>query len=104
MSSEYMWKLIVTQFKASPGENPQNYLQKKTPEIESMFFIGVVVIFCACVFFCIHMCIQCLGHFYLLHTAFLTPTSPSLIPSYPCYLAETILLLSLILLKRQYKE
>jgi hypothetical protein len=54
----------------------------------------------------IHMCIQCLGHF-----SFLLP-SPRPLPFpcplpfslTPCYQAETILPLSLILLKREYKQ
>jgi hypothetical protein len=46
----------------------------------------------------IHMCIQCLGHFSPL------PLAPPLPPLTPRYLAETILPLSLILLKREYKQ
>jgi hypothetical protein len=46
----------------------------------------------------IHMCIQCLGHFSPL------PPTPSLTPLTPCYPAETILPISLILLKREYKQ
>jgi hypothetical protein len=50
------------------------------------------------------MCIQCLGHFSLI------PPAPSLAPLPPLpplttrYPAETILPISLILLKREYRE
>jgi hypothetical protein len=50
----------------------------------------------------IHMCIQCLGHFSPLP---LTPSfTPPLLPLIPRCPAETILPLSLILLKREYKQ
>jgi hypothetical protein len=53
-------------------------------------------------FYFIHMCIQCLGHFSpLLPTPYLIPPYPPLTPHYR---AETILPLSLILLKREYKQ
>jgi hypothetical protein len=45
----------------------------------------------------IHICIQCLGHF-----SPLPPTTS--FPLTPLYQAETILPLSLILLKREYKQ
>jgi hypothetical protein len=56
-------------------------------------------------FYFIHMCIQWLGHFYPLSLfpplySLLLPSSPLL----PHFLAETILLLSLILLKWEYKQ
>jgi hypothetical protein len=46
----------------------------------------------------IHMCIQCLGHF----SPFPPPPPPP--PDPRCYQAETILPLSLLLLKREYKQ
>jgi hypothetical protein len=49
----------------------------------------------------IYMCIQCLGHYSPLPPYPLPPLSPSLPPLYQ---AKTILPLSLILLKREYKE
>jgi hypothetical protein len=49
-------------------------------------------------FYYIHMCIQCLGHFSPL------PPDPSLTPLTPRYQAETILLLPLVLLKREYRQ
>jgi hypothetical protein len=55
-------------------------------------------------FYFIHMCIQRLGHFSPLPPApSLTPPPPSP-PLPPHYPAETILPLSLILLKREYKQ
>jgi hypothetical protein len=55
--------------------------------------------------FFIHICIQCLGHFSPLpSTPSLTPLLPLSPPTPPRYQAETILPLSPILLKRQYKQ
>jgi hypothetical protein len=49
-------------------------------------------------FFFIHMCIQCLGHFSPFPPPPPLPTpSPFLLPPTPCYPAETILPLSLLL-------
>jgi hypothetical protein len=63
-------------------------------DCQSFFFFLVFNCFYFYLFFFsfIHMCIQCLGHFFPL------PPSPSR------YQAETILPLSLILLKREYKQ
>jgi hypothetical protein len=53
----------------------------------------------------IHMCIQCLGHFSPLPPPPTLPTYPLLCPLlHSCYQAETILPLSLILLKREYNQ
>jgi hypothetical protein len=60
------------------------------------------IYFILCIYFFIHMCIQCLGHFCPLPPApSITPYPPTLTPWYQ---AETILPLSLILLKREYKQ
>jgi hypothetical protein len=51
-------------------------------------------------FYFIHMCIQCLGHFS-------PPPPPPFLPSFPPYPSlpgRTILPLSLIMLKREYKQ
>jgi hypothetical protein len=54
-------------------------------------------------FIIIHICIQCLGHFSPLSHLLFPQPSPS--PRLPLrYQAETILPLSLILLKREYKQ
>jgi hypothetical protein len=51
------------------------------------------------------MCIQCLGHFSPLPRFLLYPSSlPYPPPPTPRYQAETILPLSLVLLKREYKQ
>jgi hypothetical protein len=47
----------------------------------------------------IHMCIHCLGHF-----SPMVPTPTISFPSPPCFQAETVLPLSLILLKRRHKH
>jgi hypothetical protein len=53
----------------------------------------------------IHMCIQCLGHFSSLPSApSLSLPTLSLSPLPPHFQAETVLPLSLILLKREYKQ
>jgi hypothetical protein len=52
----------------------------------------------------IHMCIQYLGHFSPLPLPPLFPPAPYLSSTPPHYQAETILPLSLILLKREYKQ
>jgi hypothetical protein len=55
------------------------------------FFLNLINLFF------IHMCIQCLGHFF-------PPSPPPLLPLTPRYPAETILSLYLVLLKREYKQ
>jgi hypothetical protein len=55
-------------------------------------------------FYFIHMCIQCLSLFSLIPPASSLSPTPTLSPQPPRYLAETILPLSLILLKREYKQ
>jgi hypothetical protein len=62
------------------------------------FFLGKWLTLIFFNFYFIPMCIQCLGHF-----SPLSPT-PYLCPLTPLYQAETVLPLSLILLKREYKQ
>jgi hypothetical protein len=61
-----------------------------------LFYFENVCCCCGCCF--IHMCIQCLGHFCPL------PPTPLLSPPTLRYQADTILHLSLLLLKREYKQ
>jgi hypothetical protein len=70
---------------AHPAYSPQ--LQHHSVSTHSFIFFSFI-----------HMCIQCLGHFSPLSPA------PSLSSPPPCYQAETILPLSLILLMREYKQ
>jgi hypothetical protein len=62
--------------------------------VPGIFFLSFLFFF---ILF-IHMCIQCLGHFFPL------PLASSLTPPTPRYPAETILPLYLILLKTEYKQ
>jgi hypothetical protein len=58
-----------------------------------------------CIFFSfIHMCIKCLGHFSPFTPLPSFDPVPSLSPKPPLFQAETVLPLSLILLKREYKQ
>jgi hypothetical protein len=59
---------------------------------------------CFLFFYYSHMCIQCLGHFSPRAPPPPLPLLPPLPPVTPCYQAETILPLSQVLLKREYKQ
>jgi hypothetical protein len=73
--------------------------------VEEIGVMHLLFYFILLFFSFIHMCKQCLGHF----SPFPPPPSLTLTPppSFPLpsrYQAETILPLSLILLKREYKQ
>jgi hypothetical protein len=81
--------------------------QRKPESTEYLRYSSYYFIFFIFILFLIsfiHMCIQCLGHFSPLHAAPSLSPTPSLSPPPPHYQAETILPLSLILLKREYSN
>jgi hypothetical protein len=86
--------------KISNIENPLAKSTKRKEEDPNQ----LLLLFSNC--FIIHMCIQCLGHFSPLPPPPPlppTPPPPSLLPP-PQNPTESILPLSLILLKREYKQ